>query len=462
MTKTTIVWFRGDLRIHDHPALAAAVENSDVIVPVFILDDGLLLNNQSSNRNRFLLECLGDVRQSLQKLGGDLIIRHGEPSEELVKLAKETEADSVYYIADFSPYSLKRDKKVESVLEEANITARSFGGKLTVGTLQKLMNKSGTPYKVFTPFWKQWSEVQRRAIAEVPKSIKIPTIETGEIPIVESLTKADMLSKVVVKGGETAARKRFNEFMNDGVDDYHAENNNLGINGTSHLSPYIHMGCISTREMESLLPDSEGARAWHRQLAWRDFYYYILFHFPHPEQEFQERMRKLEWITSENDLEAWKNGVTGYPVVDAAMRQLKQEGWMHNRGRLIVGSFLTKDLGLNWRLGEAHFMDWLLDGDVANNNGNWQWISSVGVDPAPLFRRLYNPSSQRDNYDPTGAYVKQYVPELKNVPNNLLSEPWKMTEEQQQEYGCTIGNDYPAPIVDHREARLATIERYRS
>jgi deoxyribodipyrimidine photo-lyase len=144
------------------------------------------------------------------------------------------------------------------------------------------------------------------------------------------------------------------------------------------------------------------------------------------------------------------------------MRQLKQEGWMHNRGRLIVGSFLTKDLGLNWRLGEAHFMDWLLDGDVANNNGNWQWISSVGVDPAPLFRRLYNPSSQRDNYDPTGAYVKQYVPELKNVPNNLLSEPWKMTEEQQQEYGCTIGNDYPAPIVDHREARLATIERYRS
>ena len=462
MTKTTIVWFRGDLRIHDHPALAAAVENSDVIVPVFILDDGLLLKNQSSNRNRFLLECLEDVRQSLKKLGGDLIIRHGEPSEELVKLAQETKADSVYYIADFSPYSLKRDKKVENALKEATITARSFGGKLTVGTLQKLMNKSGTPYKVFTPFWKQWSEVQRRAIAEVPKSIKIPTVETGEIPSVESLTKAHMLSKDVVKGGETAARKRFNEFMDDGIDDYHAENNNLGINGTSHLSPYIHMGCISTREMESLLPDSEGARAWHRQLAWRDFYYYILFHFPHPEREFQERMRTLEWITSENDLEAWKNGVTGYPVVDAAMRQLKQEGWMHNRGRLIVGSFLTKDLGLNWRLGEAHFMDWLLDGDVANNNGNWQWISSVGVDPAPLFRRLYNPSSQRDNYDATGAYVKQYVPELKNVPNNLLSEPWKMTEEQQQQYGCTIGTDYPAPIVDHREARLATIERYRS
>jgi deoxyribodipyrimidine photo-lyase len=462
MTKTTIVWFRGDLRIHDHPALTAAAENSDVIVPVFILDDKLLLDNQSSNRNRFLLECLYDVRQSLQKLGGDLIIRHGEPSEELVKLAKETEADSVYYIADFSPYSLRRDKKVEDVLEEANITARSLGGKLTVGTLQKLMNKSGTPYKVFTPFWKQWSEVQRRTVAEVPKSIEIPTIDTGEIPTVGSLTKADMLSKDVVKGGETAARTRFNEFMDDGIDDYHAENNNLGINGTSHLSPYIHMGCISTREMESLLPDSEGARAWHRQLAWRDFYYYILFHFPHPEQEFQERMRKLEWITSENDLEAWKNGVTGYPVVDAAMRQLKQEGWMHNRGRLIVGSFLTKDLGLNWRLGEAHFMDWLLDGDVANNNGNWQWISSVGVDPAPLFRRLYNPSSQRDNYDATGAYVKQYVPELQNVPNNLLSEPWKMTEEQQQQYGCIIGNDYPAPIVDHREARLATIERYRS
>jgi deoxyribodipyrimidine photo-lyase len=462
MSKTIIVWFRADLRIHDHPALAAAVEHGDTIVPVFILDDTLLLEHQASNRNRFLMECLQDLKQSLKKLGGDLFIRRGDYSQQLIALAKETNADAVYYIADFTPYSLKRDTKVEAELKKVSIEARSFGGALTVSALQKLVSKAGTPYKVFTPFWRQWSEVQRREVAKPPKSIAVPSIESGEIPSVESLTKTDHLSPNVVIGGEAPARIRFREFMNDGIDDYHEENNNLGIEGTSRLSPYIHMGCISTREMESQLPDSDGAKAWHRQLAWRDFYYYILFHFPHPEREFQERYRTLGWINSDNDLKAWKDGMTGYPVVDAAMRQLKQEGWMHNRGRLIVGSFLTKDLGLDWRKGEAHFMEWLLDGDVANNNGNWQWIASVGVDPAPLFRRLYNPTSQRKSYDPSGSYVKKYIPELKDVPDSLLSEPWKMSAEEQQKYNCTIGTDYPKPVIDHREARLATIERYRS
>jgi deoxyribodipyrimidine photo-lyase len=210
-----------------------------------------------------------------------------------------------------------------------------------------------------------------------------------------------------------------------------------------------------------MLPDNKGARAWHRQLCWREFYNNIIFNFPDTLHEFQEKYRELKWGNDKKLLEAWKNGQTGYPAVDAGMRQLLLEGWMHNRARLIVGSFLTKDLWLDWRLGETHFMHWLLDGDEANNNGNWQWIASVGVDPAPVYRRLYNPSSQRAKFDPDGIYVRRYVKELKDVPNKYLSEPWTMPEDIQKESKCIIGKDYPKPIIDHKEARLVALDNYR-
>ena len=210
-----------------------------------------------------------------------------------------------------------------------------------------------------------------------------------------------------------------------------------------------------------MLPNNAGARAWHRQLCWREFYHYIIFNNPNPEQEFQERFRGLKWPTNKKLLEAWEQGQTGYPAVDAGMRQLRKEGWMHNRARLIVGSFLTKDLWLDWRSGEQHFMHWLIDGDMANNNGNWQWIASVGVDPAPVYRRLYNPSTQRDKFDPTGTYVRRYVPELAAVPDKYLSQPWLMPEDVQKEAKCMIGKDYPTPVVDHKLAREAALEQYR-
>jgi deoxyribodipyrimidine photo-lyase len=463
MRKPIIVWFRADLRIHDHPALMKALEDSDTIVPVFFIDDGIVSGkHSSSNRNRFLLECLHDLRESLRAKGGNLVIRQGDPSAELVTLAKEVDAETVYYIADYSPYAITRDKKVEDALHEANIEARSFGGKLAVHSLQKIKTKSGDPYKVFTPFWKQWSGVGRRELADTPSTIALPKLSVGSIPSIESVTTSKQLSADAIKGGETEARRRFEAFISGPINDYKETNNDMGADTTSRLSAHIHFGCISVREMETRLPDSNGAAAWHRQLAWRDFYYYILFHFPHPEREFQERYRGLKWTGTDELLEAWKAGKTGYPAVDAAMRQLLTEGWMHNRARLIVGSFLTKDLGIDWREGEAHFMDWLIDGDMANNNGNWQWVASVGVDPAPLFRRLYNPTSQRDKYDPRGVYVRKYVPELKNVSDTYLSEPWKMSDDEQKQAGCVIGEDYPAPVVDHREARQAALERYRS
>jgi deoxyribodipyrimidine photo-lyase len=461
--KTIIVWFRNDLRMHDHPALAAAVEHADLVVPVFIFND-ILLNGShaSSNRNRFLLECLEDLKSSLKKADGDLILRSGQPETELKKLWREVDAEAIYYTADYTPFSIKRDKAVKRIAEAAGLEFRSLPGRLAVSSLQKLQTKTGTPHKVFTPFWKQWLDVQRREIAKPPIKIKLPKLKIGALPELAELTKSDELSLDVMHGGETEARKRLKNFLKNGVANYHQSNNDMAADDTSRLSSYLHFGCLSPREIETMLPNNKGARAWQRQLCWREFYNYIIFNFPRPEQEFQEKYRRLEWDSDKKLLKAWQNGQTGYPAVDAGMRQLLNEGWMHNRARLIVGSFLTKDLWLDWRLGESHFMHWLIDGDEANNNGNWQWIASVGVDPAPVYRRLYNPSLQRDKFDPTGAYVRRYVPELINVPDKYLSQPWTMPLDIQQQAGCIIGKDYPEPIVDHKLARQAALEHYRN
>jgi deoxyribodipyrimidine photo-lyase len=243
---------------------------------------------------------------------------------------------------------------------------------------------------------------------------------------------------------------------------YERERDLVGASGTSKLSPYLHFGCVSPRELEHRLGDTDGDEAFRRQLCWRDFYGQVLWHFPgNTRSEHQPRYRSaIRWSRAEKRFDAWRAGLTGYPLVDAAMRQLGREGWMHNRARLVVGSFLTKDLGIDWRWGERWFMRLLLDGDEANNNGNWQWIASVGVDPQPPYRRIYNPARQQARFDPEGSYVRRYVPELAGVPDEYLAEPWTMPAELQREVGCVIGVDYPEPIVDHAEARREALERY--
>jgi deoxyribodipyrimidine photo-lyase len=254
------------------------------------------------------------------------------------------------------------------------------------------------------------------------------------------------------------------EFLAGQVDAYAALHDRLA-GGTSMLSPHLHFGTVSARELEAgaLQGDSEGRRAFRRQVAWRDFYAHVLLHHPaNAREEFQERFRALEWEHDPARLAAWEQGRTGFPLVDAAMRQLAAMGWMHNRARLVVGSFLTKDLQIDWRAGERHFMRHLVDGDEAQNNGNWQWIASVGVDPQPYFRRMYNPARHQERFDPDGAYVRRWVPELRDVPLARLPEPWTMTPEEQAAAGCVIGRDYPAPIVDRRVERGRAAERYRA
>ena len=264
-------------------------------------------------------------------------------------------------------------------------------------------------------------------------------------------------------GGERAGRAAMQRWLDGSIADYADGHNVLAGRSVSALSPYLHFGCVSSRELEDRLGGGKGAQAFRRQLCWRDFYGQVLGHFPDAARtEFQERYRgTLNWNQDERGFEAWCAGQTGYPVVDAGMRQLRQEGWMHNRARLLVGSFLTKDLGIDWRRGERWFMRLLLDGDEASNNGNWQWIASVGVDPQPAFKRIFSPTRQQQRFDPDGEYVRRYVPELRDVPDRYLAEPWTMPPETQRSAGCVIGRDYPEPIVDHAAARQLALERYR-
>lgn len=463
MAKTTIVWFRNDLRLNDNSALTSTL-TSDAVIPLFILDERIYRGSRSSgNRNRFLLESLSDLRASLRKRGSDLIIRSGDTQTILAGLCREQGVTEVACSADYSPYAHRRDATLESELQKISVSLKRLPGRATIDDPTALRTKAGAIYKVFTPFYNNWLTQPRRQLLTPSSLPHLPTgIDPGVIPVLLKPVDPNEVSPKASRGGASSAQKRLESYLSSSLESYVSAQNDLGADATSRLSPYLHFGCISPREIESVLPDTKGGVAFRRQLAWRDFYLYILYHFPRTvDQEFQERYRTLEWATNEPFLNAWKNGTTGYPVVDAAMRQLKAEGWMHNRARLIVGSFLTKDLGIDWREGEKHFMHWLLDGDTAQNVGNWQWIASTGVDPAPLFRRLYNPVSQQKTYDPRGAYVRRYVPELATVPDEHIAEPWRMTRQQQSEAKCVIGVDYPAPIVDHKIARQTALQRYR-
>ena len=459
---TGIVWFTRDLRLHDHPALRAALDRCERVVCVFCLDDRLLSGrNASGPRTQFMLECLAELRE---RLDGNLVIRRGSPERELVDLAGEVDAGEVHFSADSGPFARRRMTRVWRALEAAGVEPWAHPGLHAVDDLTAIRTQADKPYTVFSPFHRSWLEVPRREVLGRPRSLpELPSgVRKGRIPTLDALGMEQEVDEPM-PGGEVAARERLSRFLSRGVSDYTDNHDALGRDKTSRLSPYLHFGCISPREIEERLPRGKGPDAFRRQLCWRDFYHHVLRHFPdNAHGEFQERYRgQIAWNDNEEHFRAWCDGQTGYPLVDAGMRQLRREGFMHNRARLVVGSFLTKDLGIDWRSGERWFMRLLLDGDEANNNGNWQWIASVGVDPQPFFRRIYNPARHMERFDPEGHYVRRYVPELQPVPDRYLPEPWTMPEEVQAQCGCVIGRDYPEPIVDHREAREEAFARYR-
>jgi deoxyribodipyrimidine photo-lyase len=458
---TALLWLTRDLRVHDHPALREALDRCEQVIPVFCFDDRLLRGRHTSgSRSQFMLECLADLDE---RLGGLLVVRRGPPERELPELARAAGAGEMHFSRDSGPFARRRTDRVTSALREAGVVSFAHPGLNVVDDLDSLRTQSGGAYTVFAPFYGRWLDAPRRDVLARPRSLApLPSgLRKGSLP---TLAELDLRQEVEapLPGGEAAGRRRLSRFLASGVGTYAANHDALGPDRTSRLSPYLHFGCVSAREVERRLPGGAGADAFRRQLCWRDFHHHVLLHHPrNAHSEFQQRYRgTLSWSRSEKRFEAWCRGLTGYPLVDAGMRQLRHEGWMHNRARLVVGSFLTKHLGIDWRRGERWFMRLLIDGDEANNNGNWQWIASVGVDPQPFFRRLYSPTRQMERHDPRGEYVRRHVPELRDVPDEYLREPWTMPAHVQRDCGCSIGADYPAPIVDHSQARREAFDRY--
>ncbi len=460
----SLLWLRRDLRVHDQQALLAAAAGAVHLVPVFCFDDRLLHGRHSSGpRTQFLLESLQDLDHSLRERGSQLVIRRGVPELVLVSLAREIGAERVHFSADVGPFARARDERVSLGLRQAGIEVHVHPGLFVADDLGAIRTARGTPYTVFTPFYRTWSAAGRRAVAPAPRSLPPPApgLDAGTLPALAALKLRQELQDPM-PGGERAGRERMRRFMSAAIAGYQTDSHMPGRDGVSRLSPYLHVGCVSARELEQLATAGEGPAAFRRQLCWRDFYAHVLLHFPaNTRAEHQPRYRgTLEFSRARRLFDAWREGRTGYPLVDAGMRQLLREGWMHNQTRLLAGSFLTKDLGIDWRWGERWFMRLLLDGDQASNNGNWQWIASVGVDPQPPYRRIYNPVRQQARFDPHGTYVHRYLPELRQVPDEYLAEPWKMPTEVQRRAGCAIGRDYPAPIVDHAHARRHALARY--
>ncbi|MGH3912951.1 MAG: cryptochrome/photolyase family protein [Pseudonocardiaceae bacterium] len=434
----SIALFTRDLRLHDNPVLCGAADSARV-VPLFVLDDAMSGNGfLRPNRASFLVQCLTDLEAGLRDRGGRLVIRRGAVVDEVCRVAAETGARQVHLAADVSDYAQRRRDRLaralatdgrELVVHEAAINAVPPGDITPQGK---------DHYAMFTPYYRRWIGQPRRRPLDPPRRIESPRIQAGVIPRAEQLCEGQP-SPEVMPGGEREGGRRLDDWTRR-VENYAADNDLLAADGTSRLSPYLHFGCLSAIEVLHRVDDgSPGAEAFIRQLAWRDFHHQVLAARPQAARQ-DYRGKEDRWRHDDQALQAWQQGCTGYPIVDAGMRQLATEGWMHNRARLIVGSFLTKTLYLDWRLGARHFLELLVDADIANNQLNWQWIAGTGTDTRP--NRVLNPLAQARRYDPRGDYVRRWVPELASITGYAVHEPWKRD-----------GLNYPAPIVDLDQGR---------
>jgi deoxyribodipyrimidine photo-lyase len=460
--KSVIWWVRRDLRLSDNEALFSALETAEQVVPVFVIDNGLLRSPYNSQRRlNFLLHGLRKLDGDLRARGGRLVLRRGVPVVELEKLVRESGAGAIFAEADHSPYARQRDEAASAKLPLELIAGVSVHPPGTV------LKPDGSPYTVFTPFSRAWKALPWPGSPRpAPERVLVPE----EITSLSLEEMKDLFEEDRFPAGEAEGQQRLKAFRHEQIYWYGERRNRLDLDGTSALSPYLRFGMISARQAahaaRTALEEAEtssarkSAETWLSELIWREFYIHILHHFPHVRgTAFRTHMADIQWENNEEAFLAWKEGRTGYPVVDAGMRQLSALGWMHNRARMITASFLVKDLLIDWRWGEQYFMQMLLDGDPAANNGGWQWTAGTGTDAAPYFR-VFNPVLQGKKFDPQGEYVRRFVPELANVPDEYIHEPWKMNGEMQKQVGCTIGVDYPLPMVDHAEARLRALARY--
>lgn len=443
MSSVEVVVFTRDLRVRDHPALLAA-NRADATLPLFVLDPATLVAHRSATRTAFLLESLADLRAQLAERGGDLVVRHGDWVREVAEVVRSTSAQRVHLSEDVSAHAARRTERLRDELgDEAEVVLHPG---VTVVPAGSTAPSGGGEWKVFTPYHRSWEAAPWRDLHRPPRAITLPDgVEPGRIPELSDLVDGDPAPDRV-RGGETRAVEHLRSWAASSLEDYDDLHDDVAADATSRISPYLHMGCLSPLEVATRLRGRPGAAAFVRQLCWRDFYHQVLAARPDASHE-DYRHRGDHWREAPEELAAWKEGRTGFPLVDAGMRQLVREGFVHNRARMVVASFLTKDLHLDWRHGAAHFMRHLVDGDVASNQLNWQWTAGTGTDTNP--HRIFNPTTQSRRFDPDGTYIRRYVEELADVEAPGIHEPDAATRER---------TGYPAPLVDHHEA----IDAYRA
>ncbi|MFF5703224.1 cryptochrome/photolyase family protein [Streptomyces sp. NPDC012794] len=446
---TAVVLYTSDLRLHDHPPLRAALSSCDRVVPLFVRDRTIEDSGFAvPNRLAFLADCLADLDAGLRERGGRLVVRSGEPVAEVCALVREADADEVHMAAGVSGYARAREERLREALEaqgrrlythDAVVTAVAPGAVLPTGS-------GAGHFAVFTPYLRRWTALPQRAPAPAPRRVRVPEdIGSEPLPRRDAVTGT---SPGLARGGEREARRLLTHWLRSGVTDYEDTHDDLAADATSRLSPHLHFGTLSPTEAvhRSRAVGGPGVEAFVRQLCWRDFHHQVLAARPDAAAA-DYRPRHDHWRTgpaAEEELRAWKDGRTGYPVVDAAMRQLRHEGWMPGRARLLAASFLTKSLYVDWRTGAAHFLALLVDGDLANNQLNWQWVAGTGTDTRP--NRVLNPVRQGMRYDPEGRYVHRWVPELADLAAPRVHEPWRLPEPERARY------DYPPPLVDLADA----------
>ncbi len=468
MTETTIFCFRQDLRIDDNPGLIAAADRGDVVA-VYILDETQSSDWSMGGATRWWLHhSLESLAKSLEMLGIDLVLRRGPYLEQLTQIITETKASAVYWNRRYEPQSIAIDKSIKLHFESQGMICKSFNALLLREPWETL-SKTNEPYQVFTPFWR--ARLVQGAMAEKPKDAPKRINAAATKIRSDDLSEWKLLPKIPWdsqfyqhwKPGEANAHARLSEFN---AAKYGELRNRPDIDGVSRMSPYLHFGEISVRRIWEIIaknPGEKAAEPFLRELGWREFAYYLLFHFPEtPNQALKKNFEHLEWSKDEKNPNyiKWCLGMTGYPIVDAGMRELWQTGWMHNRVRMIVASFLVKDLMVDWRLGARWFWDTLVDADLASNTLGWQWASGCGADAAPFFR-VFNPMLQGEKFDPDGVYVRHYIPEIRALDNSVIHRPWEASPLERRTLGIETGAvPYPDRIVDHDEARNRALFAY--
>jgi deoxyribodipyrimidine photo-lyase len=440
---TSVLWLRRDLRLHDHPALHEAAKDGQVLA-LFVLDPHLL-KRAGRARVAFLYRTLRDLDAALREHDGALVVRRGDPRSVLPELVREVGASSVHVTADFAPYGSRRDAAVDHALGDVPLVRTGSPYAVSPG---RLTTQDGSAFRVYTPFYRAWRSrgwpAPARSIAgrvdwlAGPGGIDIP--EDPRLPAGLRLPAA----------GENAARRAWRAYRNSGLGSYGEQRDRPDLDRTSHMSVYLKWGSIHPRTMLADL--GPGDERFRKELAWREFYASLLHAWPETAREyFRTELAGMEYAPAPSDnFDAWRAGRTGYPIVDAGMRQLRGEGWLHNRVRMIVASFLVKDLHIEWQHGARHFMRHLVDADLASNQHNWQWTAGTGSDPAPFFR-VFNPVTQARKFDPDGDYVRRWVPELRDVAGPAVHEPWRLADPPR---------GYPAPIIDHAVERQVALARY--